>query len=44
MTDTASGQAAEDPLVNGLTLEQRVQLCMSVGEECITGEKEAEVP
>eukprot|EP00878_Enallax_costatus_P003651 GHUV01003865.1.p1 GENE.GHUV01003865.1~~GHUV01003865.1.p1 ORF type:complete len:410 (+),score=121.69 GHUV01003865.1:293-1522(+) len=34
--EPAAAAADEGPLVNGLTLEERVQLCKSIGEECIT--------
>ena len=37
---TAAAAAAVEEqasLVNGLTLEQRFQLCRSIGEECVTG-------
>jgi hypothetical protein len=34
----AAAPEEEGPLVNGLTVEQRFQLCRSIGEECITGE------
>lgn len=34
----ATAEEQDAPLVNGLTLDQRFQLCRSIGEECITGE------
>ncbi|KAF8060281.1 tyrosine--tRNA ligase 1 [Scenedesmus sp. PABB004] len=32
----AAGGEEEAPLVNGMTLDERYQLCRSIGEECIT--------
>ncbi|WIA44549.1 hypothetical protein OEZ86_007280 [Tetradesmus obliquus] len=32
----AAAAAEEAPLVNGLTLDERFQLCRSIGEECVT--------
>jgi hypothetical protein len=43
LSDAAAAAAAPDaaaeegPLVNGMTVEQRFQLCRSIGEECISG-------
>jgi hypothetical protein len=34
---TAAAEDGESALVNGLSLEERFQLCRSIGEECITG-------
>eukprot|EP00882_Tetradesmus_deserticola_P017635 GHRQ01018895.1.p1 GENE.GHRQ01018895.1~~GHRQ01018895.1.p1 ORF type:complete len:311 (+),score=149.50 GHRQ01018895.1:557-1489(+) len=33
---SSSSTADEGPLVNGLTLDERFQLCRSIGEECVT--------
>jgi len=33
----AAAAPVEDPMVNGLTVDQRFDLCRSIGEECITG-------
>jgi hypothetical protein len=38
--EAAAVQAAAEanaPLVNGMTLDERFQLCRSIGEECISG-------